>query len=99
MSAVEGIVAVVGVIIVAVVAVWVAAPLFGAPAHMDPASMPSERDRLERQKRQALFAIKETELDYEMGKLSREDYERMRARFEASAIEAMDAIERVGRRA
>lgn len=93
MSAVEAIVFTVGLLIVLVVAGWVAGPLFGAPERMDPAAEPSARDRWERQKLQALAAIKETELDYEMGKLSAEDYERMRARFEERALEAMSALD------
>lgn len=93
MSAVEAIVATVGLLIVLLVGSWVAAPLFGAPERMDPAAEPSARDRWEREKRQALAAIKETDLDFEMGKLSEEDYARMRARFEARAIEAMEALD------
>jgi len=98
MSGVETIVFIVGVLIVLLVAMWVAVPLFGAPEHMDPAAEPSTRDRWERQKAQALAVIKETELDFEMGKLSEEDYARMRARFEARAIEAMEALDPETRR-
>ncbi|HXJ32600.1 MAG TPA: hypothetical protein VMS22_01050 [Candidatus Eisenbacteria bacterium] len=88
----------VGLALVVVVAVFVAAPLFGAPElTVDPAA-PSERERWERQKRQAIAAIKETELDHQMGKLSQEDFDRMRARFEGQALEAMAALERGGRR-
>jgi hypothetical protein len=94
MSVVEAMVFATGLLIVLLVAAWVAAPLFGAPERMDPAAEPSARDRWEREKRQALAAIKETELDFEMGKLSEEDYARMRARFEARALEAMEALDR-----
>lgn len=99
MSAVEAIVVTAGLLIVLLVAAWVAAPLFGAPERMDPAAEPSARDRWEREKRQALAAIKETELDFEMGKLSEEDYARMRTRFESRAIEAMEALDRTPRSA
>jgi hypothetical protein len=87
----------VGLAIVLAVAVYVASPLFGAP---DPigVSPPSELERWEHQKRQALAAIKETELDHQMGKLSDEDFGRMRARFEQQALEALAALERGGRR-
>jgi hypothetical protein len=54
----------------------------------------SERERWERQKRQAVLAIKEAELDHQMGKLSDEDLALMRARFEAQALEAMAALEK-----
>jgi hypothetical protein len=89
---------VLGLVLVVVVAVFIAAPLFGPaqPMTME-AVAPSERERWERQKRQALAAIKETELDYRMGKLSDEDFGRMRARFEGQALEAMAALERGGR--
>jgi hypothetical protein len=85
----------VGLAVILAVAVFVAAPLFGGPEVVAAVS-PSERDRWERQKRQALAAIKETELDHQMGKLSDEDFGRMRARFEAQALEAIAALERGG---
>jgi hypothetical protein len=88
----------VGLAVVLAVAIFVAAPLFGAPETTVAAGVPSERDRWERQKRQALAAIKETELDYEMGKLSDEDFARMRERVERQALEALAALERGGRR-
>ena len=87
-----------GFAVVLVVALFVAAPLFGAPEPAIAEGTPSERDRWERQKRQALAAIKETELDHQMGKLSDEDYGRMRERFEHQALDALAALERGGRR-
>lgn len=92
-------VVVVGFAVVLVVAVFVAAPLFRTPEVAMAVEVPSERDRWERQKRQALAAIKEVELDHEMGKLSDEDFARMRERFERQALEALAALERDGRRA
>ena len=89
---------VVGLAVVLAVAVFVAAPLFRTPEPTVEAGTPSERDRWERQKRQALAAIKETELDHRMGKLSVEDFERMRGRFERQALEAIAALERGGGR-
>lgn len=85
----------VGLALIVTASVFVAAPLFGGRETVDPESdAASERERLERQKRQALAAIKEAELDFEMGKLSDDDLARMRARFEAQALEAMAALER-----
>jgi len=98
MTAVSIAVFVVGFAVVLAVAVFVAAPLFGPPEVTAAAEVPSERDRWERQKRQALAAIKETELDHQMGKLSDEDFGRMRERFERQALEALAALERGGRR-
>ena len=98
MTAVSIAVFVVGLAVVLAVAIFVAAPLFGAPEPATAAETPSERDRWERQKRQALAAIKEAELDHQMGKLSDEDLSGMRARFEAQALEAMAALEPRGGR-
>ena len=81
-----------GLFVIIGVAAFVAAPLF-AGAQVDTAVGPGERDRLERQKRQALAAIREAELDHRMGKLSDEDLETQRARFEAQALEAIAALE------
>ena len=72
--------------------------LFRPPEAIGPEAEPGVRERWERQKRQALAAIKETELDHQMGKLSDEDYGRMRERFEQQALEALAALERGGRR-
>lgn len=84
-----------GLALILAVALFVAAPLFRAePAPVAPGEDASERERWERQKRQALAAIKEAELDHRMGKLTEEDLATMRARFEAQALEAMAALER-----
>jgi hypothetical protein len=84
-----------GLALILVVAAFVAAPLFGAPQRLGDES-PGDRERWERQKRQALLAIREAEMDFEMGTLSPEDLESMRARFEAQALEAIAALERLG---
>ena len=84
-----------GLGIIITVALFVAAPLFQARlAVAPPREEASERERWERQKRQALAAIKEAELDHRMGKLTERDLQTMRARFEAQALEAMAALER-----
>jgi len=88
---------VLGAVLVAFVALFVAAPLFRPPEAALPKPEPGVRERWERQKRQALLAIKELELDHQMGKVSEEDLATMRARFEAQALEAMAALEREGR--
>ncbi len=82
-----------GLGVIAAASLFVAAPLFRPRAAAPPAS-DGVRERWERQKRQALAAIKEAELDHQMGKLSDEDLAGMRARFEAQALEAMAALER-----
>jgi hypothetical protein len=89
---------VMGLTLILVIALFVAAPLFRAPEPAIAVEVPSDHDRWERQKRQALAAIKEVELDHQMGKLSDEDFARMRERFERLALEALAALEREGRR-
>jgi hypothetical protein len=86
---------VLGVVLIALVALFVAAPLFNPPERA-PLEVEDARVRWERQKRQAMAAIKEIELDHQMGKVSDEDRTAMRARFEAQALEAMAALEREG---
>jgi hypothetical protein len=86
-----------GLALIVVVSVWVASPLFRQGLLAGPIEEPGEHERWERQKRQALAAIKEVELDHRLGKLSDEDLAAMRARFETQALEAMAALER-GRR-
>jgi hypothetical protein len=83
-----------GTAIVIAVAAFVAAPLWAGSEQLAALDTGDERERWERQKRQALLAIRETELDFQMGKLSDDDLQRMRGRFEQQAMEAIDALER-----
>jgi hypothetical protein len=85
---------VLGLVLIVVASLFVVAPLFRPALAAPPAEERSERERWERQKRQALAAIKEAELDHRMGKLSDEDLAAMRARFERQALEAMTALEK-----
>ena len=87
---------VLGAVLIALVALFVAAPLFRPPEVAPPEAEPGERERWERQKRQALAAIKETELDHRWASSPTRIWRRMRARFEAQALEAMAALEREG---
>jgi hypothetical protein len=84
-----------GLAVILVVAAFIATPLFGTPDRLGDEA-PNDRERWERQKRQALLAIREAEMDFQMGKLSPEDLESMRARFETQAMEAIAALERLG---
>jgi hypothetical protein len=88
---------VLGLALIAAASFVEAAPLFRPRPAAGPVEQPGERERWERQKRQALAAIKEAELDHRMGKLTEADLAAMRARFEAQALEAMAALERGGR--
>jgi hypothetical protein len=83
-----------GLAVIVATSAFVAAPLFADDGRGTPETPGSERERWERQKRQALAAIKEAEDDHRMGKLSDDDLAGMRARFEAEALEAMAQLER-----
>jgi hypothetical protein len=85
----------VGLLLIGTIALAVAAPLLG-PRRADrrgPAADP-ERYRLEKEKELAYGAIKEAEFDFQMGKLSPEDYASLRSKYEARALRALEALER-----
>ena len=83
-----------GLALIVAVSCFVAVPLFRPRTSAPFEAESEERERWERQKWQALAAIKEAELDHQMGKLTDEDLASIRARFEAQALEAMAARDR-----
>lgn len=84
----------VGLLLIAAAAWSAASPLF------DPPDLPAEEpevsvdERWRRRKEEALYALKDAEFDFHLGKLSETDYDRLRARLEAQALEAIDQLER-----
>ncbi len=90
-------IAILGVVLIVLTASFVALPLF-VPRLPGEAGGDDYVERWERQKRQALAAIKEAELDHTMGKLSDEDTATLRARLETQTLEAMAALERKERK-
>jgi hypothetical protein len=83
--------AVVSGLAVVIVLAFVGWPFLRAPS-------PREREGdslspLERQKQEALTAIKEAEFDLRMGKLSQADYAGLEQRFRRQALEAIAALE------
>lgn len=83
-----------GLFLIAAVAWAASSPLF-EPSAAEPVDLESPaEERWRRQKEEALTAIKDAEFDYHLGKLSETDYERLRARLEARALEAIDQLER-----
>lgn len=56
------------------------------------------RDELEAAREAKYREIRDTELDYRTGKLSREDYEAIDADLRAEALEILDRIERLSPR-
>jgi hypothetical protein len=87
---------VVGLGLIAVVAWAVASPLFALSFLPPPEPESPREERWRKQKEEALAAIKEAEFDFHLGKLSDQDYRRLRARLEAQALEAMGVLERRG---
>ena len=88
---------VVGLAVVAGVAYWLALPLLAGVA-AEPAAAPHgdpERYRLEKEKDLAYAAIKEAEFDFQMGKLSPEDHAALRDKYEARALAALAALDRL----
>lgn len=83
-----------GLLLIAAAAWAAASPLFSPPVPPPAEPEASSEERWKRQKEEALAAIKDAEFDYHLGKLSETDYERLRARLEAEALEAIDQLER-----
>lgn len=97
-----------GLAVIGIVAVVAAAPLLrgrdagqgrgpasGHESGRVSAAVGSERHRLEKEKELAYGAIKEAEFDFQMGKLSPEDYAALREKYAARALEALEALERL----
>jgi len=86
----------VGLLLISAVALAVSAPLFVHSAEQEPELEPeSEVARWEKQKADAYSAIKEAEFDRQMGKLTDEDYQMLREKYEARAIEALTQLDRL----
>ena len=96
--------------LVGVVVLVVSAPLRerrstteeGEPGAPRRENIPAERielDDLEAEREAKYREIRDSELDYRTGKLSREDYETIDAQLRGEAITILDRLERLGRRA
>ncbi len=89
----------VGLLFVGVVAVFVAFPLLNAGTSLVQASLPEDHTdhaaRWKKQKTDAYAAIKEAEFDKQMGKLTEEDYQLLRRKYESSAVEALTQLDRL----
>ena len=64
----------------------------GRPAR----SRPAERSALEAAREAKYREIKDAELDFSTGKLSREDYEQLSATLRAEAVEILDRLTALG---
>jgi len=86
----------VGLLFVGVVAVFVAFPLLTASTSLVQASSPENHAaRWKKQKTDAYAAIKEAEFDKQMGKLTEEDYQLLRRKYETRAVEALTQLDRL----
>jgi hypothetical protein len=83
---------IIGFAFVVAAAAFVAAPFLRTQGPVEIAAA-APRGYLERQKLDAYAAIKETEFDYRMGKLSDADFAAIRDKYSAQAIEAIAALE------
>jgi hypothetical protein len=81
-----------GLGIILAAAMIVCLPLFRGVLAEDEAGAGDARAGWERQKREAYKAIKEADLDFQMGKLTAEDYEAIRGTEENRALEALSAL-------
>ena len=75
---------------------FILAPLLGwgvTPA-FDLAGSTGRRDELLRQRQEILAGLKDLDLEYEVGKLTREDYEQTRERLSGQAIEIYREMDR-----
>jgi hypothetical protein len=83
-----------GLVLIAAVFVVVGWPFFRRPSAR-PAEVASSEslDRFERQKQEAYGAIRDAEQDLQTGKMSQVDFEFIRDKYTARALEAIAALE------
>jgi hypothetical protein len=86
--------------LIAVVVLVITAPLRAAPPLADPGSPEQTPEQTTRDRQQLEVAreakyreIRDAELDYRTGKLSREDYEAVDGALRAEAVEILDRLE------
>lgn len=83
-----------GLLFIAFIASFVAFPLLAPRAVQEPKFIADEHIiRWEKQKTDAYTAIKEAEFDFQMGKLTPEDYQALRRKYEARALEALAELD------
>ncbi len=88
-----------GIVLVGLIASLVAWPLLAAPTEsVQPLPAAEHLVRWEKQKAAAYAAIREAEFDKQMGKLTDEDYQWIRQKYETRAIEALTQLDRLARK-
>ena len=87
---------IVGLLLIGLIAVFVALPLFSPSEERElPPEPESQATRWEKQKADAYAALKEAEFDLQMGKLTDADYQLLREKYEARALEALAQLDRL----
>ena len=85
-----------GLLFIGTIAAFVAFPLLSPSEEREaPAEPDSQATRWEKQKADAYAALKEAELDLQMGKLTDADYQSLREKYEARALEALAQLDRL----
>ena len=75
------------------VVLYVAYPLFLDPEEDGQDDLKSaDRERVLEEKENVLANLKDIEIDYQMGKLSQEDYEELKSEFELLAFERLEQL-------
>ncbi len=90
---------VVGALIILVVLVWVIQPLRRARVNRLQSAAAPESQQLENllfEREAALLAIRDLQLDHDMGKLSDDDFAELDARYRAHAIEILKELDGLG---
>jgi hypothetical protein len=83
-----------GLLFIGAIASFVASPLLTREEPPQREWAPDDESaRWEKQKTEAYAAIKEAEFDLQMGKLTPEDYQVIRDRYEARALEALAQLD------
>lgn len=87
-----------GLLVIGAVALLVALPLLKPDVRREEEvdELGPEIARWEKQKTDAYAVIKEAEFDWQMSKLTDEDYQALRQKYELRALEAMAQLDRLG---
>jgi hypothetical protein len=85
-----------GLLLIGAIAAFVAFPFFSPRQEQElPPAPESQAARWERQKAEAYAALKEAEFDLQMGKLTDADYQLLKEKYEARALEALAQLDRL----
>jgi hypothetical protein len=89
---------VIALVVLAVAVLLIIGPLRGGAGGSRSPGQASAREELEAAKEAKYREIRDAELDYRTGKLSREDWQRLDSSLRAEAVELLDRLEGLERR-